>query len=183
MSLDPSDLDDCEYDTSSGTGTGGTGAGAATSWAVKLGAAYPVVGFLYEYREANRLPRELFVFDPSNVLNLERQPSVSTAQPGSIDKGKGGQEESETSSCPITGQQGTACPLGFGGTAAVDTVAVNGAAECPFPFIFLHDPVKGWEQHRSKAIWSTATVAVVLLAVMLMAGDFLPALSADQFAL
>jgi len=53
---------------------------------------------------------------------------------------------------PLTGALGTECPLGFvggnGGKSSAATGVGEGASECPFPFIFLHDPARGWELLR-----------------------------------
>ena len=61
----------------------------------------------------------------------------------------------------MAGQQ---CPLGFGaqqpkqeqgrGQAVVLGKAADEAL-CPFPFIFLHDPLTGWALHRGKLMLVT----------------------------
>ena len=79
-----------------------------------------------------------------------------------------------TEKCPLTGQQGSACPFGFGSgdkrqsgpsEAELDTLR---SESCPFPFIFLHDPANGWKLYRKKVVdlgvWA-AVVAGVLAVI------------------
>jgi membrane-associated progesterone receptor component len=150
MSLDPADLD-VWFDPS---GTEG-----ASTWAAKLGAAYPCVGTLAEYPVALRLPEILFAFDPSSPLDLER-PVES--------EGADASEGSAAAACPITGAQGAACPLGFKASEAgsARVAAASADEECPFPFIFLHDPKHGWELHKAKVMVILAGGVAMLATVV-----------------
>ena len=155
MSLEEEDLDDLDFDAARGCGT----------WAAKLGAAYPCVGTLSEFPERLRVPREAMVYDP-NAPSLERR-AVAPAPAGTVaaeDSGVG------ALACPITGAEGAACPLGFGGGAASPSPSSEtldggdgaGGGECPFPWIFLHDPARGWELHRGKLLTSQVTAAAIV---------------------
>ena len=96
-------------------------------------------------------------------------------------------------SCPFTGQaakEGEGCPFGFGGKAESASApnasqkavlkrnlaeAGEGAPaepECPWPFVMLHDPVKGHAAHaakNAKAALGAAALAVAA-AVLVQAG-------------
>ena len=39
------------------------------------------------------------------------------------------------------------------------------SGECPFPFVFLHDPARGWSKHRNKVMWAGFAVFTVIIAV------------------
>jgi len=141
MSLNEDDLDDLDYDCNAAEG--------CATWATKLGRCYAPVGTLAEFTESKLLSTGLFLYDPS-APKLERPSDSETQQQGQ-----------ETQKCPLTGAEGASCPLGFG---APSQPAGESGEECPFPFIFLHDPERGWELHARKAkIGMSCTIAVVAM--------------------
>jgi len=132
MSLDETDLDDLDFECDQ-----------ASSWATKLGRCYAPVGTLAEFTVEKLLPTELFCYD-CDAPKLER----SSDEPMQA-----------TQKCPLTGQEGVACPLGFGSDG-------KESSECPFPFIFLHDPARGWELHEAQAKVMGSLLVLVVCVVL-----------------
>lgn len=122
------------------------------AWARKLGGCYRAVGTLVEFDREQLLPEELFVFDESAVGSLERP---KPDDPGPEARAVHGHVPSSSAKCPITGQEGAACPLGFSSAAAAPKQPAAQEAHhavCPFPFILLHDPKDGFQRHPTKVL-------------------------------
>ena len=167
MSLDDGHLDDLRFSSA-----------ACATWAKKLGRVYRCVGTLAEYPPANRLDEALFAYDPA-APSLAAVPQADGESASTADDERNDGSPKSSSRCPLTGQSGASCPLGFGKPnsnpskpnadpapfAAAEGVA--GAGECPFPFILLHDPVRGWALHRQKVIWLLAACAVLVFSYVL----------------
>ena len=154
MSLEPADLDDMGYMPESPEEEA-----ALARWEARLGAMYVVVGAIEGDNRAK--------------VQLEADDALLDTALGA---GGGAVPEATTTgeSCPFTGAVSGTCPFGFQGSQTVEPRVEKGgapseaAAMCPWPFIMLHDPATGWENHREMNLLAAAAIAVGLAALIAM---------------